>query len=280
MNYRKYIINESFFEKINEPVKAYWLGFIYADGHNTEGKLWRLSLHLNQKDIEHLIKFRDIIYPNKDKKIEIYKNSININVFSKKMSLDLIKLGVVNKKSLTIKFPTKNIVPNRLLIYFIQGLFDGDGSVSITKNNTPSACLDFCGSLSLIKELKRAIKKYTGIEFGYKERTYKNTIGVTYIKGNDVVLKFLDWLYKDPTLVLKRKYQKYMDIKEIKKKVIENKSSKYRGVYIKRNYPHAQIQIGTKVYRLGRFKTEKEAAKAYNDYAIKLFGEKAKLNKF
>ena len=31
-HYRKYFFNFDFFEKIDNELKAYWLGFIYADG--------------------------------------------------------------------------------------------------------------------------------------------------------------------------------------------------------------------------------------------------------
>jgi hypothetical protein len=218
--------------------------------------------------------------PDKTKEIKIRKDGAFImTISSKKISQDLYKLGVVPRKSLIVKFPSKSMVPNNLLIYFIQGVFDGDGSVSITNGTkTPCACLDFLGSIPLIQKLNAIIKEKTGIRFGYKERKYTNTIAITYIKGNDIVLKFMDWLYADPTFVLPRKYQKYLDIKRIKQNIINSKSSKYRGVYMKRNYPHAQIQIGSRVYRLGRFKTEIEAAKAYNSKAIELFGNSAKLN--
>lgn len=283
MVYRKYIVNDKIFEKINTKEKSYWLGFLYADGHNTEGKLWRVMLNLQNRDVDQVMKFRNFIYPNKDKPLYFTKNGkvVSLSVTNKNISQNLTKLGMVNRKSLTIDFPTNSIVPKHLILYFIQGIFDGDGSVSLTKTTkTPCACLDFCGSLKLIKKLKDVIKEETGINFGFKKRKYTNFIGVTYIKGNDKVLKFLNWLYKDSRFILKRKYQKYLDIKQIKNKIIENKSSKYRGVYVKRGHPYAQIQSGKNVYRLGRFKTEIEAAKAYNIKAIELFGRNTKLNYF
>lgn len=51
---RIYKINESYFEKINSQEKAYWLGFIYADGHVTEQSI---NISLQVKDINHLQKF-------------------------------------------------------------------------------------------------------------------------------------------------------------------------------------------------------------------------------
>ena len=46
---------------------------------------------------------------------------------------DLIKLGCVPNKSLTVKFPTEEQVPKEFLSSFILGLIDGDGSIGIYK---------------------------------------------------------------------------------------------------------------------------------------------------
>lgn len=61
-------------------------------------------------------------------------------------------------------------------------------------------------------------------------------------------------------------------------KAYPSKVSKYTGV---RNYfgdITACVRFNGKVIRLGKFKTEEEAAKAYDDKAFELWGEFAKLN--
>ena len=55
------------------------------------------------------------------------------------------------------------------------------------------------------------------------------------------------------------------------------KTSKYLGVSHV-NYYAARIKCDGKIVNIGKFKTEKEAAIAYNVYAKKMFGDKAKLN--
>lgn len=67
------------------------------------------------------------------------------------------------------------------------------------------------------------------------------------------------------------------------RKVFKDKTkSKYKGVY-KRQEPRktwlSTIALQGKVYYLGDFKTEKEAALAYNKKAKELYGEFANLNK-
>ena len=53
-----YKYNENFFEKIDSPRKAYWLGFLYADGCIASGKRSDIELSLQLSDKEHLQKFK------------------------------------------------------------------------------------------------------------------------------------------------------------------------------------------------------------------------------
>ena len=58
----KYTYNHNYFENIDTKEKAYWLGFIYADGNvNKAGSTLRINLQ--GKDHLHLAKFNKHIYP-------------------------------------------------------------------------------------------------------------------------------------------------------------------------------------------------------------------------
>ena len=54
-----YKYNENFFEKIDSPRKAYWLGFLYADGcilDQRKSKILEITLSKNDKN--HLQKLK------------------------------------------------------------------------------------------------------------------------------------------------------------------------------------------------------------------------------
>lgn len=55
--HRKFSLNENFFESIDSEEKAYWLGFIAADGNVSE-KQSRITVELQLADLSHLEKLR------------------------------------------------------------------------------------------------------------------------------------------------------------------------------------------------------------------------------
>lgn len=63
-------------------------------------------------------------------------------------------------------------------------------------------------------------------------------------------------------------------------KPCRGKTSKYKGVYFAKDRMgyRAQIKANNKCIKLGTFNTEIEAARAYNESALKYFGQYARLN--
>lgn len=215
-NKRKYDINENFFESIDTEEKAYWLGFLYADGSlSKRGYSIRIGLHPQDREI--LEKFSNIIYGFTKIGIDTgMRNGINISypyvaVYSKKMHNDLTKLGCSNKKSFTITFP--DFLSDELLQHFIRGYFDGDGCISIANENRPA--IDITSAKPFLDGLSCFIDKKLGIRFNKMGQRHKdretNTRNIQ-LNTFDMVQKFLDYLYKDATIFLRRKYDKYKQI--------------------------------------------------------------------
>ena len=66
---RKYFYNDNYFEQIDSEEKAYWVGFLYGDGHISDHTVY---LCLQTRDKGHIIKFLKAInadtVPIKDSK--------------------------------------------------------------------------------------------------------------------------------------------------------------------------------------------------------------------
>jgi len=126
---RKYKVNVDFFEKIDSPEKAYWLGFLTADGC-VVGK-YHVKLELSLNDNNHLVKFKNTLSSEHPIKYRINnrgRKCCNIKITSKKMVKDLRKLGVIPRKALVVK-PYLGITQD-LKEHYFRGLVDGDGCIS------------------------------------------------------------------------------------------------------------------------------------------------------
>ena len=120
------------FEKIDSEEKAYWLGFLYADGYISFSEN-KIELSLAEKDVHHIEKFRDFLGINNRICYRPSVKAYRLSFRSDKCKQDLINQGCTPRKSLTLKFPTSKQVPYELIRHFIRGYFDGDGWFSNTK---------------------------------------------------------------------------------------------------------------------------------------------------
>lgn len=276
--------NESYFEKIDSEEKAYWLGFLYADGcivryyKDKEKKIVRsmsLEITLAEKDRGHLEKFKNalnsnIVIRNRITKLngKEYK-SCRIVIYSTKICEDLINLGCTPKKTYTLTFPTFDIVPKEYMRHFVRGFFDGDGCICVTEmSGNPHIITCFTGMESMLQNIldylisEQVIRKIPKLQ--YDKRGSKACD--LYIHGTDDNKEFLDFLYKDSNVYLDRKYQQYknfyLDYNEI-----ENK----RGVYYSKNNKAyiASIYIDGKRIRIGQYKNIDDAINARKEAEIK-----------
>lgn len=142
-NKKYYIVNEKYFDKIDDEHKAYWLGFLYADGSIVEQrnnsnniKSLTLSLELKTGDKLHIEKFNKDLqsdYLITDRLTNDNHLSSKVSISNTKLCRSLINKGCVPRKSLILTFPNEDILPKNLINHFIRGYFDGDGSIAIGK---------------------------------------------------------------------------------------------------------------------------------------------------
>ena len=217
---RRYTLDENYFDEINTPNKAYILGFLWADGHN-EIKKSTVSMSLQEEDKEILEKIRKelnsnklleyIDYSNKHDGGYCYKNQYRLLVFSKHLCKSLEKLGMINNKSLYLKFPN---IPENLYSHFIRGYYDGDGSIyqQIKSENNHAVTITITSTESFCNSLKNICEDFLGIESHIYDASCHNGITKVFtLSGRNVAKKFLDWIYLNSDMYLERKYNRYLD---------------------------------------------------------------------
>lgn len=215
-HYRKYFFDFDFFEKIDSEKKAYWLGFLYADGCILSAGEYGeqcFKLQIAEQDKQSLIDFKEDIkstYPIREDLSHYRKNPnhqkmVLICQTKQKTVDDLKKLGCVENKSLILKFPNKNQVPEKYIYDFIRGYFDGDGSISCDKNNHWT--LSFVGTKDFIEELSKYFDGGSVFPDVRKENSWYYGLG-----GNLQLIKAYHLLYDNSTRYMQRKFDKFQKL--------------------------------------------------------------------
>ena len=213
-HYRKYFHDFDFFENIDTEEKAYWLGFMFADGYivNHENRYGEDSfgLTLAEDSLDSIEKFKKSLHATNpilyDNSKSIGQPQAKIVLTSQKTVNDLIDKGCVKQKSLILQPPKK--VPEKLLSHFIRGFFDGDGSLmKYNYNNYPSYQIGFTTTYEMAIWLREIFGKGDIRKEKRRDFTWYYSIG-----GNRQVLDICRYMYDEATIWMDRKYARYQEL--------------------------------------------------------------------
>lgn len=219
-----YYCDYHYFDNIDTEEKAYWLGFLTADGwinKNEKNNAGVTGIELQYGDINHLKKFNKSIggnyqitdrwrpcmiskYPDKKHHMCV------IRIFSLTMYNSLIDKGFTKDKSYDFHIPD---IRQDLIRHYLRGYFDGDGCFTFTNK---SFHINFITASKMLNDDIYKILDSEGFHFSessfvteFNTRMYRINIFHHQDKIN-----FLDWIYGDCTIYLDRKYKKYLKVKE------------------------------------------------------------------
>ena len=216
-HYRKYFFDFDYFSVIDNAQKAYWLGFLYADGcilpQNKYGEQ-AFKLTLGEKDINILRQLKADLqstYPirydySRNKKNPSHQIQVLLEQRSQKTVDDLKKLGCFESKSPLLKFPTEEQVPTIYVYDFIRGYFDGDGSITVGYTYKKYLYSSICivGTKEFISTLSTFFTGGSIVKDNRKENSYYFKLG-----GNLQVLQAYHLMYDNASRYMQRKYDKF-----------------------------------------------------------------------
>ncbi len=167
-------IQEDYFAIIDTLEKAYWLGFIYADGSfyqvNPDGEYNRFGIRISEKDEILIDRFARAIGFNlkyKDSYIRVREDrennehGVKLEFQSETFTNYLKKWGVMPSKTFRISLP--DLGSRSLNLAFLLGFFDGDGTQGYT--NIRSGNYDF---LMQIRDRYDLPFEVTNDDYGYR----------------------------------------------------------------------------------------------------------------
>lgn len=222
--------DEHAFDKIDSEEKAYWLGFIYADGYvriqkdTDKHARYDFELSLSKHDIDHLYKFDKFMKSNTSN-VKVGVSKVNGKEFercrwsvgNKNLWTQLNNKGVVPQKSLILTFPTENQVPKEFQKAFIRGYFDGDGSVSTKETSKSVLSVQLIGTQAFLEKVLEILNISANVHLvnSISQKTYHISLAIQ--KGTN----FLNQIYSNATIYLDRKYNLYKNYCRSMEKSIE-----------------------------------------------------------
>lgn len=212
----KHEINHTYFDIINTEDKAYFLGLLYADGWVCKERNL-IGIELQEGDCDILKTFKNCLSSThnivfRKKRKQSHFNKYTFIFYSLQLKSALINLGCLPNKSLILKFPTEKQVPNHLIHHFIRGYFDGDGCVSYSTNNGVKYInFSLVGTTDMVENIKKIILANCQVTDKKLLKPSKYSTSDTFsisFGGKKQVSSIREWLYKDATIYLQRKYDK------------------------------------------------------------------------
>lgn len=223
---RNISFDKTFFDFIDTEEKAYWLGFIFADGyvkhgHDDHGKIdsMVLGIELSEKDEDMLVKFNQSISGNLEIKHRIRESRLrkggktskmcSVIACSTHMCESLAKTGCIRNKTYDGYLNLDTLPTRDLRIHFMRGYIDGDGYVSGNHN-----CYDMhivVHNHNVMNALLRIM--ITDFDVIPRIKYESDDLGGAYrmhVSNKKDFFKFLDQLYHNANIMMERKYQNYL----------------------------------------------------------------------
>lgn len=208
-----YPFDYKYFEKIDSYDKAYFLGFLAADGNvsqreNKESQaIIRLSLQKTDCAILDMFKF----YINSDKPLYISTRQCSyisyiysLELVSSKMALDLEKYNIIPNKTYDYEIVD---LGKEYMSHFFRGYFDGDGCITCSNNafHTPSQYyISITGFEHNLLRMQNYLYKQENIDSVIildnreeKRNKFNMPFGSLTFSNINEKYKFIEYIYKD-----------------------------------------------------------------------------------
>jgi hypothetical protein len=200
---RKYICNHIFFSSIDSEEKAYWLGFIAADGCISGNEL---RVCLSPADRDHLVQLGASL--NSSHPVTDYtlgkRAYCEFIVCSTQLTRDLIRHGITPRKSFTLQWPTLSA---EMFRHFARGYVDGDGCFTADSNvqNNVNVYFSVTSNKPFLLDMQGYLQRHCSLNQTKLFQRHKDS---PIYSGKLQVRRIVDFLYHDAIIYLPRKYDK------------------------------------------------------------------------
>lgn len=198
-------LDETFFDVVDSEEKAYWLGFILADGSvgRTRSGNWYVTVDLATQDIEHLYKLKEALKSSTEVKFAHNDRSAYIRFCARQLCEALGHYGVTPNK--TGKHSTPDI-QEEFKKHFWRGVIDGDGSLFFSY---PNWCFSLTGYTNFLHDAQDWLMDNAELkETKLLNKNCASDISELRYTGTQQVARICRTLYDDATIYLERKLER------------------------------------------------------------------------
>lgn len=279
-----YNVNPDHFLDIKTPEVAYILGLLWADGH--VGKNNTISISILKKDMDKVLKVfmkigrwgqYEAQQENRQKQLMLYTCNDKLTNF--------LLENDYKSKSYESADKILSKIPEYLKYYWFRGLVDGDGCIRVDKKHRTRQIFIASGYEQnwnyMELQCNRLNIKYKIVKRMQFQNGRLNKNSIFLIRQSESVKIFGNYIYNNyliDGIGLSRKYKKFTKILEIIKEFKQKTLFPYIGVIRMRGKFHGRVKKNKKLFTSKPMDTIEEAAKAYDELAIKLHGQGCKLN--
>lgn len=208
--------DKNYFSNIDNEAKAYFLGLLLADGnvyqYKRNAEQYKIQIELNTEDqylieeFRNQIKSTNVIF-NENRNInDTISHMSHFSVDSVKMAHDLISLGVTPRKSGIAELTA--LVPKELYRHYIRGYFDGNGTVSLQRNDT-FLYFGFYGGHNIIYQIHEWLSKEIHVSNRKIIDKEKDHISFVSYSTTQDLISFYKLMYSDANYYMHRKKEKF-----------------------------------------------------------------------
>lgn len=208
--YKRHSVNEKYFSNIDTEEKAYYLGFIYADGCVYRGDsknsiVFQINLSVkDRKILEDMNKAFNSDYPIVEFDGNYGNRLCKLKISNTEFCRNLMSQGVTFRKTYECHYP-KNI-SNDLERHFIRGLFDGDGCIYHNKKRKWNRMsFHIFVEKEFSEEIRDRLKEAFGVESYIYNDTRSDVIRNLAIFSTERLEKMYHILYDDASYYFERK---------------------------------------------------------------------------
>lgn len=259
---------------------AYILGFLWADGTigTNKSKKWNNTIKLKIAN-EDFVEVKECFMNSapwryRVSEIPPYKDQAIVEIADRLFHDFLTEMDYRDKSNGIAPLKILDFLKNELESHFVRGFFDGDGSFIYGAKCDKKVC--FCSCKEQDWSFLEKIGDKLNIDWWVQRTNRNSNFMVSNVAGIEKLYKYM---YKGADVFLPRKKVRFKKFFELKNNARPNKLSKYRGVTKEKGKWLMQVyDKSIKRNICKRFDNELDAAKEYDRLAVKLFGNKARLN--